>query len=98
MNGHLIAVEISIESSANQGMNAQGLAFDEHGFKSLDPLAMKRGGPIQQNGVFLDNLFKDLPDLWPHPFHHFFSAFDGMDVTSFLKFFNDEGLKKFQSH
>ena len=62
VHGHLIAVEVRVEGGADERMDLDGLAFDEHGLKRLDAEAMERRGAVEQDGVILDDLFEDVPD------------------------------------
>ena len=36
MDGHLVAVEVSVEGAAHQRVNLDGTALDKHRHKSLD--------------------------------------------------------------
>ena len=40
VNGHLVAVEVGVESLANERMQLDGVSFDEHRFESLDTHAV----------------------------------------------------------
>ena len=46
---HLVAVEVGVERGANQRVNLDGLAFDQHRLESLNAQAVQRGSAIQQN-------------------------------------------------
>ena len=61
MHGHLVAVEVGVEGGADQRVNLDGLAFDEHRLKRLNAEAVKGWGAVQQHGVVLDDFFKDVP-------------------------------------
>ncbi len=62
VHSHLVAVEVSVESGADERVNLDGLAFDEHRLKRLDAEAVERRCAVQQDGVILDDLFEDVPD------------------------------------
>jgi len=36
VHGHLVAVKVRVECGADQGVDADGLAFDEHRFERLN--------------------------------------------------------------
>ena len=63
MHGHLVAVEVGIEGGADQRMQLDRLAFDQHGLERLDAKAMQRRRAVEQHRMFADHLFEDIPDL-----------------------------------
>ncbi len=62
VHGHLVTVEVGVEGGADQRMDLDGLAFDEHGLKRLDAQAVERRSAVEQDRVVLDDLFEDVPD------------------------------------
>jgi hypothetical protein len=62
---HLVAVEIRVEGGADQRVQLDRLALDQHGLKSLDPETMQGRGPIQQHRMLADYLLEDVPNFWP---------------------------------
>ena len=48
VHGHLIAVEIGVEGGADERMDLDRLAFDEHRLKRLNTKAMEGRGAVQQ--------------------------------------------------
>ena len=49
MDGHLVAVEVGVEAFADQRVNLDGVAFDQHRLKRLDAHAVKRRGAIEHD-------------------------------------------------
>ena len=49
VHGHLVAIEVGVEGGADQGVNLDGLAFDEDGLERLDAEAMERGSAVEQD-------------------------------------------------
>ena len=43
VNGHLVTVEVRVEGRANQGMQLNGLSFDQDRFKGLNAQAVQCG-------------------------------------------------------
>ena len=85
MYRHLVAVEIGIESSANQRMNSDRLSFHQHGLKGLNAQSVQRRGPVQQDGMFFD----DSPRTTSHTsglplLHHLLRALDGCHLFAIL--------------
>ena len=96
MNGHLIAVEISVETLADQRMQLDGVAFHQERLKSLNAHAVERWGTVQEHRVVANDLLKDVPDLSVLPFEHLLGALDRVGVTEFLQPADDERLVEFQ--
>ena len=46
---HLVAVEVGVERRADQRVDLDGLAFDQHGLKRLDAEAVQRGRAVQKD-------------------------------------------------
>ena len=65
MNGHLVAVEVGVEGGADQRMDLDGLAFDEHRLEGLDAETVKRRRAVQENRMLLDDLFERVPHFGP---------------------------------
>ena len=96
VNGHLVTVEVGIETAADQRMDLNGIAFDQHGFKGLNAHAVKRGGTIQQHRVLANDLFEHIPDAVVPTFEHLFGALDGIGHAAIFQAANDERLIELQ--
>ena len=46
MNRHLVAVEIGVESGADQRVNLDRFSFDQYGLEGLDAQSVKRGSAV----------------------------------------------------
>ena len=46
MHGHLVAVEIGVEALAHQGMQLDGIAFDQHRLEGLNAHAVQGRGAV----------------------------------------------------
>ena len=79
MDGHLVAVEVGIEGGADQGVDLDGAAVDEDGFKGLNAETVEGGGAIQEDRTLLDNLVQNVPDLRAGALY---DALGGLDVES----------------
>ena len=62
VHGHLVAVEIGVERGANQRMDADGLAFDQHGLEGLNAQPVQRGSAIEQHGMLADHFLENVPN------------------------------------
>ncbi len=98
VNGHLVAVEVRVEGGADERMDLDGFAFDEHGLEGLDAETVKRRGAVQQDRVILDDLFEDVPDDGLLHLDHLFGLLDGSAVAGLLEAVVDEGLEELERH
>ena len=62
VHGHLVAVEVRVERGADQRVNADGLAFDQHRFERLNAQAVQRGSAVEQHRMLADHFFENVPD------------------------------------
>ena len=98
MHRHLVAVEIGVESSANQRVYLDGLAFHQHRLKGLNAQPMQRGSAVQQHGMVFDDLFQNVPDHRLLRLHHFLGLLDGGALAGLLQAVIDERLEQLQRH
>ena len=63
VDGHLVAVEVGVEAFADQRVNLDGVAFDEHRLKRLDAHAVKRRSAIEHDRMLVDALLRGCPRL-----------------------------------
>ncbi len=63
VHGHLIAVEVGVEGRADERMQLDRLALDQHRLERLDAQAVQRRSAIEQHRMLADHLVKDIPDL-----------------------------------
>jgi hypothetical protein len=63
MNGHLVAIEVGIESRADQWMKLYCATFNQYRLKGLDTEPVKGGGAIQHNRALFDHFRQYIPDL-----------------------------------
>jgi hypothetical protein len=68
VHGHLVAVEVGVERHADQRVQLNRLAFDQHRLESLDAETVQRRRTVQHDRMFADHLFEDVPH-----FRHFLS-------------------------
>ena len=98
VHGHLVAVEVRVERGADQRVNLDGLAFDQHRLEGLNAQAVKRWSAVQQHRVILDDFFKDVPDHRLLHLHHFLGLLDGGAVAGLLQAVIDERLEQLERH
>ena len=96
VDGHLVAVEVGVEALADQRVDLDGVAFDQHRLERLDAHAVQRRGAVQQHRVLVDDLFEDVPDLLVAPLEHLLGGLDGVGQAALLELADDERLVELQ--
>ena len=98
VHSHLVAVEVGVEGGADERMQLDGLALDEHRLEGLDAQTVQGWCAVQQHRMVDDDLFQHVP-------HVAGTAIDGtlggLDVGGILKLdqaLHDEGLEQLQRH
>ena len=98
VHGHLVAVEVGVERGADERVDLDRLALDQHRLERLDAETVKRGRPVQEHRVLLDDLFEDVPHLRAGALHH---PLRGLDVLRELEVdepLHHEGLEQLERH
>ena len=98
VNRHLIAVKVGVERCTNERVNLDGFAFNEHRLKGLNAQAVQRGSAVQQDGMVLDDFFKDVPDNRFLLLDHLFGLLDGGAVSRLFEPVIDERLEQLERH
>ena len=98
MHGHLVAVKIGVKGRADQRVQLDRLALDEHRLKGLDAEPVQGRGAIEHDRMFADHLFEHIPDLGPLAFNQFLGRLDGGGQPAPLQLAEDKRLEQFQRH
>ena len=98
MHGHLVAVEVGVEGGADQRVDLDGLALDQHGLEGLDAEAVQRGRPVQQHRVLLDGLLEHVPHLRAAPLDHALGRLDVLGQLGVDQLLHDERLEQLERH
>ena len=77
VHGHLVAVEVGVERGADQRMQLDRLALDQHRLEGLDAEAVQRRRAVQQHRMLADHLVEDVPDLGTLLLHQLLGLLDG---------------------
>ena len=96
--GHLVAVEVGVERGANQRMQLDRLAFDQHRLERLNAEAMERGRAVEQDRMLADNLVEDVPDFRLLFFNELLGLLHGGRETLGVEARIDERLEQLQRH
>ena len=83
MHRHLVSVEVGVEGRADERMDLDGFAFDEHGLESLDAETVERRSAVQKNRMLGDDLIEVVPDFRMLLFDLFLRGLDRADRGAF---------------
>ena len=75
---HLVAVEVGVEGGADQRMELDRLALDQHRLERLDAQPMQGRRAVEQHRMLADDLLEDVPDLRPLLLDHALGGLDGV--------------------
>src|SRR5450756_1920718 len=98
MDRHLVAIEVGVERRADEGVNLDGRALDEDRHERLDAKPVERRGAVEEDGVVLDDLFKDVPDGRVHAFDDPLRALDVVGEAFLHQLAHDERLEQLEGH
>ena len=95
---HLVAVEVGVVRDADQRMELDRLAFDQHRLERLDAEAMQRRCAVEQHRMLADDVIEDVPNVLALFLDHLLGALDGRDVALFFELVVDERLEQLERH
>ena len=98
MYRHLVAVEVGVESGANQRMDLDGAPVDEDRLERLDAKAVQGRCAVDEHGTGLDHLVQYVPHLWPRPLYDAFGHLDVVRHPPRHEGVHDERLEELQGH
>ena len=85
VHGHLVAVEVGVERRADERVQLDRLALDQHRLERLDAEAVQRRRAVQEHRVLLDHFLEDVPDLGTLLLDQLLGALDGGDAGRALR-------------
>ena len=95
---HLVAVEVGVERGADQRMDPDGLALDQHRLERLDAQAVQRRRAVEQHRVVLDDLLQDLVHLGALALHDLLGPLDRLGDALLHQLVDDERLEQLDRH
>ena len=95
---HLVAVEVGVERVADQRVDLDGLALDQHRLERLDAQAVERRRAVEQHRVLVDDLLEHVPDLRDHRVDHLLGRLDVLDGLALDEPGHDERLEQLERH
>ncbi len=96
MHRHLVPVEVRVETTADQGVQADRVAFDQHRLERLDAHTVQSRRAVEHHRVVTGDLFQNVPDLALTALKHALSGLDGVCKAQIFETPDNEGLEEFQ--
>src|SRR5687767_12898188 len=98
MHCHLVAVEVRVECRANERVNLDGLAFNQHRLKRLNTKAVKSWRAVQKDWMLANHFFENVPDHRLLTFNHFSRLLDSCCMALLFQLVIDKRLKQLERH
>ena len=98
VDGHLVTVEVGVEGRADQWVDLDGLALDQHRLEGLDAQTVQGRGPVEQHRVLPDDPLEDVPDLGPAALDHALGRLDVLGQLGVDQPLHDERLEQLEGH
>ena len=98
VDGHLVTVEVGVERRADERMQLDRLAFDQHRLEGLDAEAVQRRRAVQHHRVLADHLLEDVPDHRRLVLDFLLRGLDGRGDAHLLEAVEDERLEQLDRH
>src|SRR4051794_19776567 len=98
VDGHLVAVEVSVERVTHERVDLDRLALDEDRLERLQTETVQRGSAVQQHGVLLNHFLEHVPDLGDHRVDHLLGRLDVLNRLALDQPGHDERLEQLERH
>ncbi len=98
VDGHLVAVEVGVERRADERVDLDGLALDEHRLERLDAEPVEGRRAVQEHRVVADDLLERVPDLGDAGLDQLLGGLDGLREPLLLEAVVDERLEELDGH
>src|SRR6185436_6842474 len=98
VHGHLVAVEVGVEGRADERVDLDGLALDEHRLEGLDAEAVERRCAVQQHRMLLDDALERVPHFVGLQLDELLRGLDRADEALLLELVVDERLEQLERH
>ena len=98
MHRHLVTVEVGVEGSTDQGVNLNGLTFNQLRFECLNTQAVQRRCTVQQHWVLSDDFLENVPHDRTCTLNHALGTLDVLGVVEVNQALHHERLEQFQRH
>src|SRR4029078_5520975 len=93
---HLVAVEVRVERGADERVQLDRLALDQHGLERLNAQAVQRRRAVQHHRMLADHLLEDVPNLGTLALDEPLRGLDGRRLAAQLELREDERLEELE--
>ena len=93
---HLVAVEVGVVAGADERVDLDRVALDQHRLERLDTHAVQGRRAVQHDRVVLDHLLEDVPHLGIAALEHALGALDRVGEAVLLELADDERLEQLE--
>src|SRR5207244_5076828 len=87
-----------VERRADERVDADRLAFDQHRLECLDAETMQRRGAVEQYRMLANHFLEHVPHLGTLQFDHLLGLLDGLNEAALLELVVDERLEQLERH
>ncbi len=98
VHGHLVAVEVGVERRADERMQLDRLAFDQHRLEGLNPQSVQGRRAIEHDRMLADHLIEDVPNFRLLLFDQLLGLLDRGGQALGVEARIDERLEQFERH
>ena len=98
MDSHLVTVEVGVESGTSQWMKLDSLTLDEFRLEGLDTKTVQCWCTVQQNGMTLHHILKNIPDNRLTTVHNLLGALHCLHDTTLDELTDDKRLVELCCH
>src|SRR6185312_85873 len=98
MDGHLVAVEVRVVRRADERMQMDRFAFNQHGLEGLDAQAVERRRAVEQDGMLANDFVEDVPDFRTDALDHALGALDIVRLAAVDELLHHERLEELERH
>ena len=95
---HLVAVEVGVEGGADERMQLDRLALDQHRLERLNAEAVQGGRAVEHHRMLADHLVEDVPDFRLLLLDQLLGLLDGRRQTLGVEPRVDERLEQLERH
>src|SRR5262249_54355695 len=95
---HLVTVKVSVEAFTDQRVDLDRVSFDENRLESLNPHSVESRSAVQEDGMLVNDVIENVPDLLVLSLEHLLGALDGVRVAQLFEPSNDEGLVELERY
>ena len=92
MHGHLIAVKVGIEASANKRVQPDCIPLNQRWLERLNAHSVQRWRTIHQNRMIRNHVLQNIPNFIIAPLKHPLSAFNCIRMPQILKLSDNKRL------